>query len=96
MMRICKRKHGQSMIEFVVISHCEDLDLSKDGMMNEGKISTIMGLRGIPSQAEEIMVARDIKLAKEYGRVHIAHVSSAKSVELIRQAKTKGIPLTSR
>jgi len=78
----------------VVISHCEDTALSQDGSMNEGKVSTQVGLPGIPSLAEEIMVARDIMLAREYGKVHIAHVSSAGSVELIRQAKKDGVPIS--
>jgi len=77
-----------------VISHCEDKNLSLDGAMNESALSTAIGLPGIPALSEEIMVARDIRLAKEYGKVHIAHVSSAKSVELVRQAKRKGIPVT--
>ena len=78
----------------VVISHCEDATLSKDGSMNEGKVSTQIGLPGIPSLAEEIMVARDIMLAREYGKVHIAHVSSAGSVKLLRQAKREGVPIS--
>ena len=77
-----------------VISHAEDKNLSHGGAMNESALSTAIGLPGIPALSEEIMVARDIRLAREYGRVHIAHVSSAKSVELIRQAKRKGIPVT--
>ncbi|MEE8637858.1 MAG: dihydroorotase [Candidatus Margulisiibacteriota bacterium] len=77
-----------------VISHCEDKNLSHAGAMNESALSTAIGLPGIPALSEEIMVARDIRLAQEYGRVHIAHISSARSVELIRQAKRKGIPLT--
>jgi dihydroorotase len=77
-----------------IISHCEDKNLSHGGAMNEGALSTAIGLPGIPSLSEEIMAARDIMLAREYGRVHIAHVSSAGSVELIRRAKRKGIPVT--
>jgi dihydroorotase len=77
-----------------IISHCEDKNLSEGGAMNESALSTAIGLPGIPALSEEIMVARDIRLAKEYGRVHIAHVSSAMSVELIRQAKRKGFPVT--
>ena len=77
-----------------VISHSEDKDLSQGGAMNESALSTAIGLPGIPALSEEVMVARDIRLAKEYGRVHIAHVSSARSVELIRQAKRKGISVT--
>lgn len=70
-----------------IISHCEDADLSAGGSMNEGEVATEIGLPGIPALAEEIMVARDLLLAREFGRVHIAHVSSAGSVRLIRQAK---------
>jgi dihydroorotase len=75
-----------------LVSHCEDLSLSAGGVMNEGLLSVTLGLRGIPSQAEEIMVARDIALAElTGGRLHIAHVSSRGSVEIIRAAKKRGI-----
>src|SRR3989339_837329 len=77
-----------------IISHPENLELSVGGQMNEGAMSTILGLRGIPRQAEEIMVERDISLAAEFGSVHITHVSTASSVKLIREAKSKGIPVT--
>ena len=74
-----------------IISHCEDLSLSAGGVMNEGLLSVTLGLKGIPAQAEEIMVARDILLAELTGaRLHIAHVSTAGSVELIRAAKKRG------
>jgi dihydroorotase len=75
-----------------VISHCEDTNLSAGGVMNEGFLSITMGLKGIPAQAEEIMVARDIALAElTGGRLHLAHVSTAGSVEVIRLAKKRGI-----
>ena len=75
-----------------VISHCEDLALAASGVMNEGLLSVTLGLRGTPAQAEEIMVARDISLAElTGGRLHIAHVSTAGSVEIIRAAKRRGI-----
>ncbi|MBW1786516.1 MAG: dihydroorotase [Deltaproteobacteria bacterium] len=78
-----------------VISHCEDLDLSAGGVMHEGEMSTRMGLPGIPAAAEESMVYREISLARLTGRpVHIAHVSTAGSVELIREAKRAGVPVT--
>lgn len=77
-----------------VISHCEDTSLSQGGAMNEGLVATQVGLPGIPALSEEIMVAREIMLAERFGRVHIAHVSSARSVELIRQAKKRGAPVT--
>lgn len=78
-----------------VISHCEDTNLSAEGVMNEGLVSTELGLLGIPSAAEEIMVARDLLLAElTRSRVHIAHVSTAGSVRLIREAKKRGIKVT--
>jgi dihydroorotase len=77
-----------------IISHCEDKELSSGGAMNEGAIATEIGLPGIPALSEEIMVARDLKLAQKFGRVHIAHVSTAGSVDLIRQAKRKKVPVT--
>lgn len=78
-----------------IISHCEDLSLSEGGMMNEGLLSVTSGLKGIPSEAEEIMVARDIALAGlTNGRLHIAHVSTEGSVRLVRQAKERGINVT--
>jgi len=77
-----------------IIAHCEDLNLSHGGVMNEGALSTKIGLPGIPSLSEEVMVERDSKLAQEFGQVHIAHVSSARSVEIIRQAKKKKAKIT--
>ncbi|MEW6109868.1 MAG: dihydroorotase [Nitrospirota bacterium] len=78
-----------------VISHCEDMSLSEGGVMNEGLLSITLGLRGIPTEAEEVMVARDIALAKlTGGRLHIAHVSTECSVRLIREAKGMGINVT--
>jgi dihydroorotase len=78
-----------------VISHCEDKNLSGDGLINEGFYSTILGLNGIPSIAEEAMVARDILIAEfTHTRVHIAHVSTAGSVQLIRDAKKRGLKIT--
>ncbi|MFH1541677.1 MAG: dihydroorotase [bacterium] len=77
-----------------IFSHCEDKELSHGGSMNESAVSTAIGLPGIPAISEETMVAREIKLAQEYGNVHICHVSSAGSVDLIRQAKKKKVPVT--
>lgn len=77
-----------------IIAHCEDANLAAGGSMNEGEVSTKIGLPGIPALSEEVMVARDIMLAREFGRVHIAHVSSANSVRLIRQAKKEKAPVT--
>ena len=81
--------------DLLVISHCEDLDLSSTGLMNEGPVSTRLGMRGIPRVAEEIMVARDILLAELTGsRLHLAHISTAGSVALIREAKKRGVPVS--
>ncbi len=81
-----------SMFDLTVISHCEDKILSSGGVMNEGVVSTVLGLPGIPAVAEEVIVARDIMLAELTGaKLHIAHVSTSGSVELIRNAKEKGI-----
>jgi dihydroorotase len=75
-----------------IISHAEDLSLAAGGVMNEGLLSIKLGLRGIPAQAEEIIVARDIALAELTGaRLHIAHISTKGSVDLIRLAKRRGI-----
>lgn len=83
------------MLGAVIISHCEDKTLSAGGVMHEGYNSTVLGLKGIPASAEEVMVARDIILAGETGcRLHIAHVSTAGSVRLVREAKTRGVPVT--
>src|SRR5271157_354432 len=78
-----------------VISHCEDLALTDNGVMNEGILASTLGLNGLPSAAEEVMVARDIILAElTGGRLHIAHVSTEGSVRFIRQAKDRGIRVT--
>ncbi len=84
-----------SMFDMTVISHCEDLDLADEGVMNEGYMSTIMGLKGIPAAAEATMVARELILAEYTGvPLHIAHVSTGLSVELIRNAKKRGVNVT--
>ncbi|PKN60987.1 MAG: dihydroorotase [Deltaproteobacteria bacterium HGW-Deltaproteobacteria-11] len=82
-------------LDMPVISHCEDLHLSAGGAMNEGFVSTELGLHGIPSMAEEVMAARDILIAEFTGTaIHIAHVSTAGTVRLIREAKVRGIRVT--
>jgi dihydroorotase len=84
-----------SMLAIPIIDHCEDPALAAGGVMHEGWVSTRLGLRGVPAAAEETMVARDIALAEQTGsRVHLAHVSTAGSVELVRQAKARGIAVT--
>jgi len=78
-----------------VFDHCEDKTLSNKGIMNEGRVSAKLGLKGIPAAAEEVMVARDLTLAKRTrARIHIAHVSTKGTVELIRHAKEEGISVT--
>lgn len=79
----------------LIMSHSEELSLSKGGCMNEGELSTRMGLQGIPVSAESIMVQREIALAELTGaRVHIAHVSTEQSIDLIRNAKARGVKVT--
>jgi len=79
----------------IIICHEEETTLVKGGVMNEGKRSAILGLKGRPTVAEDIAVARDVLLA-EYtgGRVHIAHISSARAVEIVRDAKKRGVKIT--
>jgi len=78
-----------------IIDHCEDRELSDNGIINEGEMSAKLMLKGIPAAAEEVMVARDLILAKlTRARLHIAHVSTKGSVELIRRAKEEGISVT--
>ena len=78
-----------------IIDHCEDTTLSEDGLMNEGIIATRLGLCGIPAAAEESIVARDLALAHLTGaQLHIAHITTEGSVELIRRAKEKGVRVT--
>ena len=81
--------------EIPVADHCEDPTLASGGVMHEGLVSTRLGLKGIPAAAEEIMVGRDILLAQlTGGHVHLCHVSTRGSVELIRRAKEQGIRVT--
>ncbi len=81
--------------QLLLISHCEDKALAANGVANEGLNATIAGLKGITRAAEESMVARDIVLAETLGaRVHVAHVSTKGSVELVRQAKARGVAVT--
>ncbi|HEY82286.1 MAG TPA: dihydroorotase [Dehalococcoidia bacterium] len=78
-----------------IIDHCEEVTLKEGGQMNEGALAVKLGLRGIPAAAEEVMVARDLVLAQlAGGHLHIAHVSTAGSVELIRHAKERGVSVT--
>ena len=91
------RKAMEYSVDFSlpVISHCEEMSLTMDGSMNEGFLSTSMGLKGIPAIAEEIQVARDVLLAEYTGiPVHIAHISTAGSARIIRDAKNRGVIVT--
>ena len=81
--------------ELTILSHCEDADMVKNYAVNEGRVSRQLRLTGRPAIAEEIMVARDAMLAEETGAaVHICHISTAKSVALVRRYKKKGVRIT--
>jgi dihydroorotase len=83
------------MFDVPIVCHAEDCSLFGNGVMHEGYYSTALGLPGIPSVAESVIVARDIELVRYTGgRVHFAHVSSKESVALIRKAKEEGLPIT--
>jgi dihydroorotase len=78
-----------------IIQHAEDPDLKGNGVVHEGWVSTRVGLKGIPDTAESVMVARDALLAEATGgRVHVAHMSAARTVDILRRAKERGIPMT--
>lgn len=84
-----------AQFNIVVISHCEEQSLAEGGHMNEGLVSLELGLRGIPAIAEDIMASRDILIAEYLGLpVHLAHLSTAGSVDLVRQAKARGVQVT--
>src|SRR2546426_8832251 len=83
------------LFDMPVIQHCEDLNLSKGGVMHEGVYSTRLGLKGIPAAAEETMVSRDLILAEMTGgKYHVAHLSTRRSVEMIRAAKVRGLRIS--
>jgi dihydroorotase len=83
------------MFDMPVIQHCEDLHLSKGGVMHEGMYSTRLGLKGIPAAAEETMVSRDLILARLTGsKYHVAHLSTRRAVEMLREAKANGLRVT--
>jgi dihydroorotase len=84
-----------AMLDVPIAQHAEDLNLSAGGCMNEGAVSTRLGLKGIPNASEAVIVARDILLAElTGGKYHLLHASTAESVELVRQAKKKGLRVT--
>jgi dihydroorotase len=83
------------MFDKPILNHAEVRELTQDGMMHEGLVSMILGLPGMPAVAEDVMTARDIALAEATGgRIHMMHVSSSGSIELIRRAKARGVRVT--
>lgn len=83
------------MLDRPIINHMEDLTLNPHGHMHEGEVATRLGLPGIPALAEEVMIARDLLLAAfTGGHLHVAHISTARAVELVRRAKAEGVPVT--
>jgi dihydroorotase len=83
------------LVERPIASHAEDADLAEGGVMHEGPLATVLGLKGIPREAEEIAVGRDLALAQlTGGRLHLAHLSTASAVEQVRQAKGRGVRVT--
>jgi dihydroorotase len=93
MMRLALEYSG--MFGVTIIGHEEDVSLAKGGVMHEGSVSTALGLRGIPGISDDIMIARDlILLAYIGGKFHVAHLSTAHSLDLIREAKAKGLAVT--
>jgi len=99
----CIQNHGvmRRAVEYArqfglpIMDHCQEATLSSDGVMNEGEWSTRLGLPGWPSLAEDLIVARNILLAEETGHpIHCQHISSARSVRLLRQARKRGVPIT--
>jgi dihydroorotase len=81
--------------DLVVADHCQDTCLSAHGVMHEGRYSTLLGLKGMSGSAEDSQVSRDIMLSEMTGaRVHIMHISTARAVDLVREAKRKGLPVT--
>jgi dihydroorotase len=84
-----------SALGVTLAQHCEDAGLAHGGHMHEGEWSSRLGIPGIPSEAEELMVARDISLCRLTGApVHFLHMSTARSIDLIRAAKAEGLPIT--
>lgn len=84
-----------NMFNMPVIDHCEDYSLSANGVMNEGIVSTKLGLRGNPAEAEDIMVSRDVILSAKTGaHIHIQHVSSRNAIDIIRRAKSRGVNIS--
>ncbi len=84
-----------AMFDVPILDHCEDINLSADGVMHEGFVQSLLGLPGIPAAAETVQVARDIELVEFFGgRLHICHTSAAGSIHIIRRAKKRGVKVT--
>jgi len=84
-----------TMFKVPILTHSEDLELTDGGLIHEGEISTLLGLKGIPREAEDVMIARDVLLANlTGGQLHVCHISSKNSVEIVRQAKKNKIKVT--
>ena len=99
----CIQDHGlmRHVVEYAksfglpILDHCEDKSLASDGVMNEGKWSVLLGMNGISKASEELIIARNTIFARETGwRIHMQHVSTKDSVDMIRRARAKGIPVT--
>ena len=87
--------HYSNTFDLPILDHCGDKALEAEGVMNEGKWSVLLGMRGMPGEAEELMIYRDIILARlTGGKIHIQHVSAKGSVEIIRRARKEGIRIT--
>ena len=84
-----------AMFKMPIIDHCEDINLSAAGHMHEGYTSTVLGIKGLPPESEEIMIARDNLVAElTGGHIHIAHISTRRGVEMVREAKGRGVKVT--
>src|SRR4030095_16677312 len=91
----CRGLEYAQLFGIPVVQHCEDLHLSRGGVMHEGAISARLGLKGIPSAAEDSMVSRDLILAEvTHGKYHVAHLSTRRAVEMVRRAKAQGMKIT--
>ena len=99
----CIQDHGlmRHVVEYAksfdlpILDHCEEATLAAGGVMNEGKWSVLLGMNGIPGASEELIIARNIIFAREIGwKIHMQHVSTRESVDMIRRARAKGIPVT--
>ena len=83
------------LVDRPIVSHAQDADLADGGVMHEGPVATVLGLKGVPREAEEIAVARDLALAAlTGGRLHLAHLTTAGAVDQVRRARASGVRVT--